>query len=162
MKKIVLLVAFIATAMVSAQTAYVDTEYLIANIPDTKVAESELQAFTEELKKQLTADELVANNQFKKLQEQAKDETLSKEDRVALATKAQDLEKGLQRGQKLAELQLSTERNKIMQPIYDKINAAIAKVAKEKGYKLVVSITTVMYAEENLDITKAVQAELGF
>jgi len=53
------------------------------------------------------------------------------------------------------------KQSDLMQPIYDKLNASIAKVSKEKGYKLVVSIASVLYADESVNITEAVKADLG-
>lgn len=162
MKKI-LLIAFIAlTGFASAQTAYVDTDYLMANMPEVKVADSEITTFQQQLQKGLNSAEANANTKFQSLREQAQDETLAQEKRAQLAVQAEDLQKELQRTQKLAELQLSTERNKIMKPIYEKLNAAIEKVAKDRGFKMVVSVNAVLYAEENMNITQLVQAELGF
>jgi len=162
MKKI-LLIAFIAiTGFATAQTAYVDTDYLIANMPEVKVADGEITTFQQQLQRELNAAEANANTKFQSLREQAQDETLPQEKRAALAVQAEDLQKELQRSQKLAEIQLNTESSKIMKPIYEKLNAAIEKVAKDRGYKMIVSVNTVLYADENLNITKLVQAELGF
>lgn len=162
MKNIIIIVSLFLSLTIQAQTAYVDTNYLITNIPDSKVAEEELKVYKEQLKKQITQQELQATDQFKVLQEQAKSTTITQEQRAQLAAKVQELEKGLQRAQKLAEIQLVSERNKLTEPIYTKINNAIAKVAKKKGYSIVVDASAVMFAEEKLNITQAVQKELGF
>ncbi len=162
MKKILLFALVALGSTVVAQTAYVDTDYLMANMPEVKVADQEIQTFTSQLQTELTAADVNANNEFNNIKQQAQDANITEEQRAELARKADDLQKGLQRTQKLAEIQLSTERNKLMKPIYEKLNAAIQKVAKDRGYKMVVSVNAVLYAEESLNITKLVQTELGF
>lgn len=162
MKKILLIALIAVGTFAVAQTAYVDVDYLIANMPEVKIADEELKTYANQLQVELTAAEVAAGNQFEELKKKAQDTNLSAEEKTGLATKADDLQKGFQRTQKLAELQMAAERNKIMDPIYEKINKAIEKISKDRGYKMVVSVNNVLYADENLNITKLVQTELGF
>lgn len=162
MKKILLIALMAVGTLAVAQTAYVDVDYLIANMPEVKIADEELKTYANQLQVELTAAEVAAGNQFEELKKKAQDANLSAEEKTGLATKADDLQKGFQRTQKLAELQMAAERNKIMDPIYEKINKAIEKISKDRGYKMVVSVNNVLYADENLNITKLVQTELGF
>lgn len=73
--------------------------------------------------------------------------------------RAQELQAQLQiKGQALQEderKRMAEEQNKLM----DKVGAAVEKIAKERGYDLVINgMGTVMYAKDTVDISKDVIA----
>jgi outer membrane protein len=161
MKKILLIVAFMATSISIAQTAYVDTDFIINKLPEVQKADKELTNLATSLQEGITKAEANANQRYKTLQYEAQSPTLTDEERQNLVKQAEELQTELNRVKLTAEQTISKKRNEIMTPIYDRINATIAKIAREKGYKMVVSVGTVMFAEEELDITTAVLTALG-
>ncbi|RMF04758.1 MAG: OmpH family outer membrane protein, partial [Bacteroidetes bacterium] len=54
------------------------------------------------------------------------------------------------------------EREELLQPIYDQINAAIKEVAKENGFTFIFDQAVLLYGEETLDVSAAVRSKLGF
>lgn len=161
MKKLLLLVAFVASSMSIAQTGYVDAEYLLSIMPEVSAAETQLQNFTNNLQADITKAEGNANARFQDLQTQAQAPGITEDQKADLVKQAQQLEGNLNAEKQGAELKLKVKRSELMQPIYDKLNAAIAKVSKAKGYKLIVSISSVLYADDAVNITEAVKADLG-
>lgn len=150
-----------ATSISIAQTAYVDTDFIINKLPEVQKADKELTNLATSLQEGITKAEANANQRYKTLQYEAQSPTLTDEERQNLVKQAEELQTELNRVKLTAEQTISKKRNEIMTPIYDRINATIAKIAREKGYKMVVSVGTVMFAEEELDITTAVLTALG-
>lgn len=150
-----------ATSISIAQTAYVDTDFIINKLPEVQKADKELTTLATSLQEGITKAEANANQRYKTLQYEAQSPTLTDEERQNLVKQAEELQTELNRVKLTAEQTISKKRNEIMTPIYDRINATIAKIAREKGYKMVVSVGTVMFAEEELDITTAVLTALG-
>lgn len=150
-----------ATSISIAQTAYVDTDFIINKLPEVQKADKELTTLATSLQEGITKAEANANQRYKTLQYEAQSPTLTDEEKQNLVKQAEELQTELNRVKLTAEQTISKKRNEIMTPIYDRINATIAKIAREKGYKMVVSVGTVMFAEEELDITTAVLTALG-
>lgn len=161
MKKIILLVAFVASSLSVAQTGYVDVEYLLSIMPEVSAADTQLKNYTNNLQADLTKAENNANARFQDLVTQSQVPGITDEKKAELEKQAQQLEGSLNTEKQGAELKLKVKRSELMQPIYDKINAAIAKVSKAKGFKMIVSINSVLYADDSANITEAVKAELG-
>ena len=55
------------------------------------------------------------------------------------------------------------KRESLLKPIYDKVNDAIKKVAKDGGYQMIFDASTsiLLYAEDGADVSDKVKAELG-
>ncbi|GAK93917.1 outer membrane protein H precursor [Nonlabens ulvanivorans] len=161
MKKLLLLVAFVASSFSFAQTGYVDAEFLLSKMPEVSAAETQLKNYTSNLQADITKAETNANARFQALQQEAQSEGVTDERRQEIIQMAQQLEGSLNTEKQGAELKLATKRNELMQPIYDKLNAAIEKVAKAKGFKIIMSVGSVLFAEDSVNITEAVKTEMG-
>lgn len=161
MKKIFLLVAVIVSTFTFAQTGYVDAEFLLSKMPEVSAAETQLKNFTSNLQDDLTKAENNANARFQSMQVEIESPTITEARKLEIQKQAQQLEGSLNTEKQGAELKLKVKRSELMQPIYDKLNAAIAKVAKEKGYKVILSISSVLFAEDSVNITEAVKMDLA-
>lgn len=161
MKKIFLLVALVASTLSFAQTGYVDAEFLLSKMPEVSAAETQLKNFTNNLQSEISRAENNAKARFQDLQAQSQVEGITDAKIAELEQQAQQLDATLNTEKKGAELKLNVKRNELMTPIYDKLNAVIAKVAKMKGFKIIVSVNSVLFAEESANITDAVKADLG-
>lgn len=161
MKKLILLVAFVASSFSFAQTGYVDAEFLLSKMPEVSAADTQLKNFTSNLQADITKAENNANARFQDLQTQAQAPGVTDAQKQELVKQAQQLEGSLNTEKQSAELKLKVKQSELMQPIYDKLNASIAKVAKEKGFKLIVSVGSVLFADDSVNITEAVKLDLG-
>lgn len=161
MKKLILLVAFVASSFSFAQTGYVDAEFLLSKMPEVSAADTQLKNFTSNLQADITKAENNANARFQDLQTQAQAPGVTDAQKQELVKQAQQLEGSLNTEKQSAELKLKVKQSELMQPIYDKLNASIAKVAKEKGFKLIVSVSSVLFADDSVNITEAVKLDLG-
>ncbi|MGJ8685341.1 MAG: OmpH family outer membrane protein [Nonlabens sp.] len=161
MKKIFLLVALVASTFTFAQTGYVDAEFLLSKMPEVSAAETQLKNFANNLQVEITKAENNANARFQDLVKESQKPGITDARKQELEKQAQQLEGTLNTEKQGAELKLSMRRNELMEPIYAKLNAAISKVAKAKGFKIIVSVGSVLFAEDSVNITDAVKADMG-
>jgi outer membrane protein len=141
--------------------AFVNSAAILAELPAVKQAESEMKTLEENM--QARGKDMVAS--FQTFYE----ETSGKAQRGELSpVQQQDAEKKLQ--EKQAEIQkyeqdmvkqLQEKREGLLQPIYERVNAAINDVAKANGLKMVVEQGVLLYGETTLDITAQVKTKLG-
>jgi len=161
MKKLFLLMFLVASTAVMAQTGYVRSQGLLFAMPESAAANKTLSELGAKLEAEVKKAEMNAETKFKSLQYKASDPDLSEAIKQDLASQAQTLQQELNRVKQNAQQKLQEEESKLMEPISSKLTAAIEKVAKAKGFKIIVDISAVSYAEEGLDITLDVSKELG-
>ena len=161
-KKSFLLLAFLAligmfnvNAQVNQKIAYVDTDYILQNIPEYSDAQEEINQMSlkweKELKREYQTESILLSEDQKKKKETAIDE------------KEQELAQ-LQMQYYGPQGELFTKRVELIQPIQEKIYNAINQVAMTKNYAFVLdkaSGTTILYCNEKNDISDDVLDEIG-
>ena len=143
---------------------YVNSQAIIAEMNEFKAAESDLVAFRDQKQKLLQTKMEAAQAEYQTL--------LQKQQAGELTPKQlQEGEASLQKKQQeLAELEATIQqdvakrREEKFQPVFDKVNDAIAGVAKEDGYLYVFDASAggaIVYADESMDITEKVKTKLS-
>jgi outer membrane protein len=167
MNKSTLLTCCIALAVTTASFAqkfgYCNSTSLLTNIPEVKQADSELQSFQTQLTKR--GQEMVKSLQDKAAELKRKQElgTISPKDLEVQNAKLAEEEQAIGKYEQEVYQKLSEKREMLYKPILDKVNTAMADVAKENGFIMVFDTTssTVLYAHESLDVTKLVKTKLN-
>lgn len=163
MKKIsVLFVAVLLTlgmGVAKAQKlASMDYESVLAAMPEAKKLSTDLDTFSkakgDELNKQAVAFQAEVEAYQKTGASLTEAQRKTKEDE--LGKKQQNL----QQLQATAQNDLAQRRENALKPIIDKLNAAVAKVAKANGYDFVVDASALIY-KGGPDATPLVKKELG-
>jgi len=169
MKKILFtaVIMIAASAAVHAQRfAYVNTDYILNNIPEYKKAQEDIDKLSAEWKaevekKQKEIDELYRifqNEQYLLTEDQRK-------------VKIQEIEakekalKDYQREKFGYDGELFKKRQELIKPIQDKIFEAIEKFATERGYDFVfdkASSTTLLYANSENDKSEEILKRMGY
>lgn len=145
--------------------AYVDTDYILLNIPEYGDAQEEINQMSVQWEKEL----MNLRNNLDKMKRDYQTESVllsddmkrKKED--AIAAKEQELVT-LQMQYFGPEGELFSKRNELIQPIQEKIYNAITQVAQIKNYTFVLDKaagTTVLYCNEKFDISDEVLDEIG-
>lgn len=146
--------------------AYVDTEYILKHVPEYLSAQKQLDALSVQWQEEV-------DNRFAEIeklyQAYQEDQVLLSE---AMRRKRED--EIVNREQEAREFQrqkfgfegdLFQERVKLVQPIQDKVAAAIQRIAQDQGLDIVLdkgSEVTFLYANPNLDKSDAVITQLGY
>jgi len=169
MKKLIkisfLFLAFAAmTTTVNAQKfGYVFSMQILAEFPETKQADTNLETLQKQLQKQF--EDMYANAQAKAQKFQADFESgkLSPLQQQEAQTTMQAEEKKILEFQQEIQDKIGKKRDVLYGPILEKVDTAIQEVAKEDGLTMVFNADTqvLLYADEATNITDKVRAKLG-
>lgn len=150
----------------AAKFGYVDTDYILGQIPEYKAAQSELDKtsiqwqkeiegrFSEidKLYKAYQADAILLTEDMKKKRE---NEILNKEKEV----------KDLQKQRFGVDGELFKKRQELVKPIQDKVYNGIKSVAEKKGLGFIMDKSgqvSILYANSKYDISDDVLVYLGY
>ena len=170
-KKSILLLAvmsFFGLANLNAQNqkiAYVDSDYILENIPEYGDAQEEINQLSKKWEKEITA--LFQEAQELDREYQAESVLLSEDQKrkkkEAIAAKHQEAE-NLRMQYYGPEGELFTKRTELIQPIQEKVYNAINQVALTKNYAFVfdkAAGTSMLYCNEKNDISDEILDEIG-
>ena len=171
-KKSFLLLAFLAligmfnvNAQANQKIAYVDTDYILQNIPEYSDAQEEINQMSLKWEKELKALRKKVDDMKREYQTESilLSEDQKKKKETAIDEKEQELAQP-QMQYYGPQGELFTKRVELIQPIQEKIYNAINQVAMTKNYAFVLdkaSGTTILYCNEKNDISDDVLDEIG-
>ncbi len=168
MKKVFLallmVVTIFATDAYSQKTKFghINSNDLLAIMPERAAAQTQLQNFSKELEDQLTMmnQELQAKYQ----DYMSKQDSMSVSIRQMKEEELQSLQQRIQSFQQTAQQDLQKKEQELLQPIIDKAKDAIKVVAKEKGYTWVFDTSIgslIVWPEESDNLMDSVKIKLG-
>jgi outer membrane protein len=169
MRKVIIIISvlMLSSGIISAQKyAFVDTEYILNNIPSYKAAKDKLDEISEEWQKEIEtkyteieqmyneyqAEKVLLTDEMRKKRE---DQIMNKEKEV------KDLQKNYF-GQNGA---LYKKRQELIQPIQDEIYKAVKDIATESGYAVIFDTSsgpTMLYTNPRYDVSDEVLEKLGY
>lgn len=156
---------FAATAVGYAQPkfGYVNSQEIIFTMPEIQDVQLSIERLQKDLSEQLEIIQVEYNNKYAEYQKNAANYS----DAIR-QSKEQELMSLQQRYEELGKAgsqDLQNQQQKLMQPIIEKANAAIEKVAKEGGFTAIFDMAAgalVYYDKEQMtDITPLLRKELG-
>jgi len=161
-----LLVAGITQSTAQNQKyAYVDTEYIMDNIPEFQDAQDELDEMSKKWQKEIEAAYAEVSEMYQKYQAESvllpEDVKRKREDEIV--KKEQEV-KDLQRKYFGPEGDLYQKRQELVKPIQEKVYNAIETLASTRNYSFVFDKaggTTMLYTNPNFDISDDVLDEVG-
>jgi outer membrane protein len=150
----------------AAKFGYVDTDYIMGQIPEYKAAQTELDktsiqwqkeietkfAEIDKLYKAYQADAILLTEDMKKKRE---NEILNKEKEV----------KDLQKQRFGVDGELFKKRQELVKPIQDKVYNGIKAVAEKKGLGFILDKSgqvSILYANSKYDISEDILVHLGY
>ena len=157
------IVLFIGT-QVSAQTkvAHIDVQALMTSMPEMKTAQDQMKKIQETYDKDYK--NMVTEYQTKLQKYEQESATAGDALNETRTKEMQDMGNRIQQFQQTAQKELSQKEMDLIKPIMEKAQAAIKKVAKEKGFNYVLDSTTgsgVLVAD-GTDLLVDVKKSLGF
>ena len=145
--------------------AYIDTEYILQNIPEYTDAQEEINQMSTNWAKELKN----LQNKLDRMQREYQTESVLLSDdmknkkEAAIAAKEQELA-DLQMQYFGPNGELFTKKAELIQPIQEKIYNAITQVAQVKNYAFVLdkaANNTILYCNDKFDISDDVLDEIG-
>lgn len=168
MKKALLTLALFAFASgASAQRiGYVDTDFILENIPEFKQQQKKLDDISVQWQQEIEALYTDIDRLYKDYQAEqillTDDMKRKREDQIIEKEKAA---KDKQRQRFGPQGDLSKKRQEFTKPIQDKIYAAIKTMADAKGYAVIfdkAGSLTMLYTSDKFDLSEEVLKELGY
>ncbi len=158
-------VLFVAvTGFVNAQSkvAHIDVSALLAEMPEMKAAQAELQKLQETYRADIESSMTELKNKYTQYSNEAS--TKSAEENEKRALELQGFERNIGEAQQAAQQELAKKQAELFEPISVKAKEAIEKVAAAQGYDYVIDATQGggLIVAKGPDLLTAVKQELGF
>jgi outer membrane protein len=169
MKKLVLILLVIGASAgftLAQKYAYVDTQYILGNIPSFKGAQDQLEKFSQQYQKELETLHAELDKMYKDFQSEvvllSDDMKRRREDMII--TKEKEYKK-LQRQYFGAEGDLYQKRQALVKPIQDDVFKAIQEVAEQGAYSIIFDKAgglSMIYTNPKYDLSDQILQKLGY
>lgn len=169
MKKLLVMLAVLMLPFglaLAQKYAFVDTEYILNNIPNYKAAQDQLDKISQEWQKEVESKYAEIEKMYRDYQAErvllAEDMRRQREE--AIVNKEKEV-KELQKNYFGQDGALFKKRQELVQPIQDEIYKAIKDLATENGYAAIFDTSsgpTMIYTNPRYDISDEVLQKLGY
>lgn len=161
--KATLIVAILMSVAFSAEAqkfGYVNSQAILAEMPEVKQADANLEALQKQLQKKGQGMVEKLQNDYLAIQQKVEQGLLSPQQQETEAKKLEERQAEIAKFEQDMVNQLQEKRNELLQPIVDRVNKAIADVAKEDGYQMIFEQGVLLYFEPAQDVSTKVKAKL--
>jgi outer membrane protein len=145
----------------SFKTGHINRDDIIMAMPDYDTAMKAYNAYGQELTNALELMQVEYNN---KLDQYVKDsKTLTDLVKTNKEQELSDMQGRIANFQQQAQVQLQEKQTELLNPIIEKVTAAINDVAKAQGFVYVYDVRTLIYfdATKSTDVAPLVKVKLG-
>jgi outer membrane protein len=166
--KVILTLALILGSVFSyaQKFAYVDTDYILENISEYRLAQDQLDELATEWQQEIEDIFAEVDKMYKAYQAEAlllpEDVRRKRENEIIVKEKEA---KELQKKRFGKDGDLFKKRQELVKPIQDKVYAAIEEISNEGGYAIIfdkASSTTLLYTNPKFDKSDDVLEKLGY
>ncbi|HNW68424.1 MAG TPA: OmpH family outer membrane protein [Bacteroidales bacterium] len=162
---ITLIISLMLLPVFGQKYAYIDSEYILGNMPDYVEAQAELDRIAAQWQKEIEAQFKSIDSMYKKYQVEqiTLPDGMKKKREEAIIAAEQDA-KNLQKKRFGKDGDLFKKREELVKPIQDRVFTAIDEYAKEKGYAFIFDVAgsmTIIYADPKWDINDQIMQKLG-
>lgn len=169
MKRILFILIAVAAILFSSNSmaqnlkfGHINGQELITLMPERDSAEAKLKAYGADLTEQIEQLYVEYNNKAQNYQQRRN--TLTDAIREQREKELSDLEQRIREFEATAQQDYQRMQGEMMQPLMEKADAAIKKVAKANGFIYIFDISAggvVYFSDSSVDILPLVKKELG-
>lgn len=149
------------TAVQAQKFGYVNSQAILAAMPEVKQADATLEALQKQLQKKGQGMVEQLQKDYLDIQQKIERGELSPKQQEVEAKKLEERRAEIAKFEQDMVNQIQEKRAKELQPISDKINKAISDVAKENGFQFIFDQGILLYAESAQDVSSLVKSKLG-
>ena len=168
MNKIILSIILLALSNFSMaqKYAYVETEYILSNIPEYKAAQQEVDKISVEWQKEIEGKYAEIDKLYKSYQAEQilLTEDMKKKREAEIIAKEKEA-KDIQKQRFGVDGELFKKRQELIKPIQDKVYNAIKQMAEKGNYAVIFdksSDLTMLYANPKYDKSAEVLESMGY
>ncbi|MBS1529039.1 MAG: OmpH family outer membrane protein [Bacteroidetes bacterium] len=144
-----------------AKIGYVNLSQLVQSMPEIKAIQDQVNAYSKQFLDELTK----MNDDFKAKAADYEKNRAAMTDavRTVKETELNDLQKRMQDYSNESQQKVEARSAELAKPVLDRMRAAVAQVAKEKGYNYVINTAQadLVVSPPDDDLTVGVKAKLG-
>ena len=160
---LVVVLVMSSTSLFAQKFGRINSQEIIENMAESKEAQTQLEAYVQELSAQAETIQVEFNTKYQEYQKSV--ETWSDAIRQLKEKELGDLQNRLREFQQMAQQEIQKKQMELFQPIQEKAINAINEVAKAGGYAFVYDTMSaaMVYVDEAtvVDLGPAVRAKLG-
>ena len=159
-----LFVSFTSFAQSAMKVGYINVDYVLTQLPDTKLVEQQLKEHEKQLQNQLQAKG--TDFEAKVAEFRRTGESMLPAIRADKEKELQNLQRSIQEFQSNAQQSLQKKQVELLDPVYTKIQTSIDAVSKEHGFTYIFSshvagAPILLFAKEEYDVANLVLKNLG-
>lgn len=148
------------SAQAQGKLGYTNVDYILNYMPEVKGVDSELKAYKTQIENSLKSKTEDLQKKFEDYQK--KGATMAESVRADKEKELQTMKQSLDEFALNAENDLRAKEAKLLKPLYDKIQKAIEKIAKENAYTYIFNSTALLYGPVGEgDVSNLVFKEMG-
>ena len=151
-------------AGLAQQYGHLNFGNLLAAMPETKAADADINAYSQQLIKQGEQKAATLQEEFAGVVQQIQNGELSPKQQQDAEARFQQKQQELRAFEAEIQQKVAQKREELLTPLINKVEAAIAEVAKEKGISMVFDTSVfnaILFAEDSDDLMDEVKAKLG-
>lgn len=168
MKKIIVSLILISAANISfaQKYAYVETEFILSNIPEYKAAQSEIDKISVEWQKDIESKYVEIDKLYKSYQAEQilLTEEMKKKREAEIVNKEKEA-KDLQKAKFGVDGELFKKRQELVKPVQDKVFNAVKQFAEKGNYAVIFdksSDLTMLYTNPKYDKSAEILDAMGY
>ena len=164
---LLIITLFASTSSMAQRYAFIDTDYILEQIPAYKEAQAEIDAQAEKWQKQIQAryDEIEKMYTAYKAEQVLLTPDMKKVKEQEIITKEKEV-KDFQKQKFGVEGDLFKLRQELIKPIQESVFEAVQKMAEQKSYAVIfdkaASSSAIIYASPKYDQSEEILQRLGF
>lgn len=163
--KTLALLLFLASAnmMMAQKFGHINSQALLAQLPEVKSANTQLETFQKQQSAQFEQKVKAFQTKAQKFQQSAQGGGMTPLDQQKKQAELQAEQQELRKTEAMTQQAIMKKRESLFQPIISKVNDNIRAVGKENGYDYIFDVTQggVLFAKDSDDITALVKSKLG-
>ncbi|MCC9138248.1 OmpH family outer membrane protein [Pontibacter silvestris] len=152
-----------STAGIGGDIVYVNSDSLLTNYEYFKDVRTRLEGKSRTAEQSLRSKADAFQKEVERYQQSA--QTMTQQQRAATEQRLQQQQQQLQAQNQNASTELATEESEEMKKIYDRVEAYLQELSKDKGYKMVLTYSrgnsAILYGDSTLDVTTDVLKALN-
>jgi outer membrane protein len=168
MKKIIVIISalVISGALFAQKFAYIDTDYILNNIPAYKSAQDQIDKLSDSWQKEVEGLYTEIDKMYKTYQSEKVllTEEMKKKREEEIVNKEKEA-KDLQKKYFGQDGSLFKKREELVKPIQDEVYKAVKEMAIEGGYSIIFDSSagaTMLYTDPKFDKSDAILQKLGY
>lgn len=157
-----------SAAQAQLKIGYTNLELVLAVMPETKVANQELQTFEQKLSEKLEVKSSYFDSKVEEYNtKKQRNQFATPQEEEAAVEELRKLQEEIRKASAEAEQQAQRKRQELYSPILEKLQAAIKVVADANGYTYILNIggtsgaSNILYGPETDNITEKLLAHMG-